>query len=194
MTRDYYDKYLCKPVGEFDFDPQTPKYRKFPDVCREHEGNTCCLHSHVNILKKKITKVKDEAFRLTPKCFDATKNVMCSVCDSDVGIHKKRGLCKDMCFTWYDLCMSDSFIIRGVNNSLDFPNYDDPPQLIRPLYEIVSTVDEFCERMGFPVFEDPYCYNGIPVASKVHLNNKQTFWQEMFTTPTNKSPLDWSVV
>jgi hypothetical protein len=88
--------------------------------------------------------------------------------------------------------MSDSFIIRG-DNSIDFPNYDDPPQLIRPLYELVFTVDEFCERMGFPVYEEPSCYNGIPVASRVHLNNKQTFWQEMFTWPTNKSPLDWSI-
>ena len=100
----------------------------------------------------------------------------------------------DLCYTWYDLCMSDYFVIRGAltNNSLDFPTLDDPPHLMNPLYEIVSDVEEFCERMGFPVFEDPYCYNGVPVASIRHLNKKY-HWQDMFTWPSNKSRLDWSV-
>ena len=116
------------------------------------------------------------------------------MCDSDVGIHRKRGICMDLCYTWYDLCMSDSFVIRGAvkNNSLDFPTFDDPPHLVAPLYEIVSEVEEFCERMGFPVYEEPYCYNGVPVASSRHLN-KKTQWQDMFTWPSNKSRLDWSI-
>jgi hypothetical protein len=90
--------------------------------------------------------------------------------------------------------MSDYFVNRGAktNNSLDFPTFDDPPHLMNPLYEIVSDVEEFCERMGFPVFEDPYCYNGVPVASIRHLN-KKNHWQDMFTWPSNKSRLDWSV-
>jgi hypothetical protein len=90
--------------------------------------------------------------------------------------------------------MSEYFVNRGAktNNSLDFPTFDDPPHLMNPLYEIVSDVEEFCERMGFPVFEDPYCYNGVPVASTRHLNKKYS-WRDMFTWPTNKSRLDWSV-
>lgn len=60
--------------------------------------------------------------------------------------------------------MSDNFVIRAPNNTLDFPNFDDPPHLIRPLYELVSEMEEFCERMGFDVYPDPHCYNGVPTA------------------------------
>ena len=99
----------------------------------------------------------------------------------------------DLCYTWYDLCMSDYFTIKGsaYNNSLDFPNFDDPPHTIYPLYEIVSDVEEFCERMSFPVYDDGQCYNGVPVASIRHLNRK-THWSEMFSWPSNKGAVDWS--
>lgn len=64
--------------------------------------------------------------------------------------------------------MSDEFVLRGEDNLLDFPNFDDSPDLVRPLFELVSNVEEFCDRMGFPVFEK--CYNGVAVASSRHLN------------------------
>jgi hypothetical protein len=83
--------------------------------------------------------------------------------------------------------MSDNFIIKGSQNSLDFPNFDDPPQLIRPLYELVSNPKEFCERMGFPVNDktESTCYNGVPTAQTLHLKKKSS-WAEMFNYPTNK--------
>lgn len=62
-----------------------------------------------------------------------------------------------------------------------------------PLFEIVSDAEEFCERMSFPVYDESVCYNGIPVASIRNLN-KKTHWSEMFTWPSNKSPLDWSTM
>ncbi len=161
-------------MNEFQFDPQTPKYRPFTETCKEHSGNTCCLHKDVMVIGSKLKRFKDEGFHLSPRCHEVTKSIQCSVCDSDIGIHKKRGICMDLCYTWYDLCMSDYFVVRGAssNNSLDFPSFDDPPHLVSPLYEVVSDVEEFCERMGFPVFEDPYCYNGVPVASIRNLNRK----------------------
>lgn len=77
-------------------------------------------------MKTRINKIKDESFRLTPRCLEVTKTVLCSVCDSDIvriietnlmqGVHKKRGLCIDLCMTWYELCMSDNFIVRGYGN------------------------------------------------------------------------------
>jgi hypothetical protein len=83
--------------------------------------------------------------------------------------------------------MSDYFTIRGgeYNNSIDFPNFEDEPHLIFPLFELVTEAEEFCERMSFPVYDDNVCYNGIPVASIRNLN-KKTHWSEMFTWPTNK--------
>lgn len=59
--------------------------------------------------------------------------------------------------------MSDDFVIRGEDNVLDFQNMDDSPNLFRPLFELVSGAEEFCDRMGFPVFKK--CYDGVPVAS-----------------------------
>lgn len=122
------------------------------------------------------------------------------MCDGDIGTHKKRGLCLDFCHTWYELCMGDNFLWRvspsSGNMTLDFPTYDDPPYLIRPLYEMVGDVEEFCERMGFPVveFEDPrHCFNGIPTASRLHLNGQKTHWYDMFTWPRNKAPLNWNL-
>jgi hypothetical protein len=52
--------------------------------------------------------------------------------------------------------MSDYFTNKGsnFNNSLDLPSFEDPPHMIYPLYEIVSDIEEFCDRMGFPVYED----------------------------------------
>ena len=131
---------------------------------------------------------------MSNRCLDITKQIQCSVCDSDIGTHKRKGICMDLCYTWYDFCMSDFFVIKGApyNNSLDFPTFDDPPHMINPLYELVSDVEEFCERMGFPVFEDGKCYNGVPVASTRHLN-KRNQWSDMFTWPSNKARLDWSV-
>ena len=192
-SKEFIDKYVCKQVNEFQFDPQTPKYRIFPDMCKEHSGNTCCLHKDVQVITSRVQRYKDEGFHVSPKCFDLSKQIQCSVCDSDIGVHKKRGLCADFCYTWYDFCMSDYFVVRGAayNNSLDFPKFDDLPHLVKPLYEIVSDVEEFCERMGFPVFEEPSCYNGVPVASTRNLNRK-IHWQDMFTWPTNKHRLDWN--
>ena len=31
---------------------------------------------------------------------------------------------------------------------------------------LVSDAEEFCIRMGFPVYDEPYCYNGVPVSYK----------------------------
>ena len=58
---------------------------------------------------------------------------------------------------------------------------------------MVADVDEFCERMGFPVYDEPWCYSGIPVASKIHLNKKQDDWRNMFTPVAGKAPLDWNL-
>lgn len=85
--------------------------------------------------------------------------------------------------------MGDHFIFK--NNSLDFPTWDDPPHLVRPLFELVSDVEEFCQGLGFPVVpgfeEGDRCYNGIPVADKLHLGKLgKTDWYEMFTGPANK--------
>lgn len=83
MTPEFYEDYICKSVGEFHFDPQTPKNREF-DFCKEQEGNTCCLHREVVVIKHRLLKAKDEALRLSPQCFEISKSVHCSLCDSDV--------------------------------------------------------------------------------------------------------------
>ena len=83
--------------------------------------------------------------------------------------------------------MSDNFVINPVNNSLAFPTFDDHPEIIRPLYELVSDVEEFCERMGFDVYPEPHCYNGVPVASKINFKKRKTGG-----TPRNKQPLHWT--
>jgi len=84
--------------------------------------------------------------------------------------------------------MSDFFVIRAPNNSLAFPNFDDHPATIKPAYELVSDAQEFCGRMGFQVEPDPACYNGVPVASRLHLRNKKRG-----DKPRNKVPVHWTV-
>lgn len=87
--------------------------------------------------------------------------------------------------------MSDFFVIRAPNNTLAFPTFDDHPETIRPAFELVDDSFEFCERMGFPVEPDPACYNGVPVASKLHLRNKNK--RATGDKPRNKVPVHWTV-
>ena len=36
-----------------------------------------------------------------------TEEIFCTVCDGDIGIHKKNGICTDICDSWYLECKLD---------------------------------------------------------------------------------------
>ncbi len=73
-----------------------------------------------------------------------TTKVYCSLCDADVGVGRKQGLCYDMCESWFDTCHSDYFVVDYLNNNkLTFASTQ-PTLKGRQLTELVSDAEEFC--------------------------------------------------
>ena len=64
-SKDFIDKYVCKSVNGFNFDNQTPKYRPFDGHCKEHGGNTCCLHKDDMAITARLNKYKEEGHHLS---------------------------------------------------------------------------------------------------------------------------------
>ena len=49
-----------------------------------------------------------DAYNLNPECQKMTEKVHCSVCDGDMGIAKKKGLCPNVCKAWHDSCQGET--------------------------------------------------------------------------------------
>ena len=58
------------------------------------------------------------------------------------------------------------------------------------LTDMVSDAEEFCIRMGFPVYDSPFCYNGFPTASKINLGKKKPSGSP--NHPRNKGTVGWT--
>lgn len=62
-----------------------PKNRQhLLDECVEHAGNTCCMMKHVDQITAKLNFIKVEE-AVSAECLARTREVMCSLCDGDVG-------------------------------------------------------------------------------------------------------------
>ena len=44
--------------------------------------------------------------------------VQCRVCDPDVGVGAKQGICPETCDRWYEDCKSDYFAFRELRGTL----------------------------------------------------------------------------
>ena len=101
----YDSKYLCKTVGDFQFREGLPKNRKHlftldEDLpCQNHAENTCCMTADIRKIFMRLNH-----YDISPKCKKMTENIQCSVCDGDIGIQKKTGICPDICDNWYQMC------------------------------------------------------------------------------------------
>eukprot|EP00347_Sterkiella_histriomuscorum_P005417 403356695 len=189
---EYYRKYLCKPTQEFNFEKVPPKARKQFKICQEHQQNTCCQHKDVKIIHEKINSTFYEGNKIQYQCKDITEKIFCSTCDGDIGIHKKKGLCYGFCETWFDLCHAELFVINpDLNNMLQFAT-EDTKLRANYLMNMINDAEEFCTRMGFQVYNEPHCYNGVPTGSIVNLNKQKPYWQQ--TKPKNKGSVDWSLL
>ena len=47
---------------------------------------------------------------LSEKCYLVTEEIICSVCDGDIGTHKKSGITPELCLSWYQNCEMDFLI------------------------------------------------------------------------------------
>ena len=156
--------------------------------------------SDVKIFKK-AEKIKDKWKGLTPMCKATTESVICSQCDGDVGIHKKTGICQDLCDSWYQMCSGDYLVpIHEDERSsaeagvwLDFLENDFTYiEKAKKPSEYVGNSREFCNGMGFPVNDNfPYCFSGVPAAKMLKLNQGKSGWKKEKNQATiKKSPKD----
>ena len=53
---------------------------------------------------KRVEKVKRKWAGLSSMCKATTESVICSQCDGDIGIHRKTGICQDLCDSWFEMC------------------------------------------------------------------------------------------
>ena len=54
---------------------------------------------------------------------------------------------------------------------------------------MVQDSEEFCYRMGYPVKEELYCYNGVPTASIIKMNEEKRAWNSKH--PENVATIKW---
>ena len=150
---------------------------------------------------KHVKRVKERWNGMSPLCKATTESVICSQCDGDIGIHKKKGLCEDLCDSWFTMCAGD-FIVpinedeRSSPNSevwLDFMENDfSNVEKARTATKYVTNSRDFCKGMGFPVNDNfPYCFSGVPAAKTLKLNQKKSGWKKDKNQATiHKSPKD----
>ena len=110
-------------------------------------------------------------YDISPKCKKMTESIHCSVCDGDIGIQKKTGICPDICDNWYQMCKQDSIEAIPESERSETTTWLDFGQELKlsEFTEIASSAD-FCEGMGFKVSEEPFCFNGVPTAEILKLN------------------------
>ena len=113
-------------------------------------------------------------------CKATTESVICSQCDGDIGIHRKTGICQDLCDSWFEMCSGDLIVPinedeRSQDEShvwLDFleNDFSNVDKAMTP-FDYVSNSRDFCKGMGFPVNDNyPYCFSGVPAAQMLKLN------------------------
>lgn len=73
--------------------------------------------------------------------------VSCSSCDPDVGTHKVKGVCEDLCNTWYESCRDGMYTSTKAYLA---PCYHTSLVCFK-LKEAVQSGREFCEQSGFTV-------------------------------------------
>eukprot|EP01066_Platyproteum_vivax_P004608 Platyproteum_vivax@DN1596_c0_g1_i1.p1 len=88
-------------------------------MCAEHEKRTCCTRQHTDVMVRTwFSIVSSLDSDISESCATATKKLMCSVCDGDVGLGvsvSQKGktsrvqLCSDFCNYWYSACENDYF-------------------------------------------------------------------------------------
>ena len=148
-------------------------------MCEEHAANTCCVLKDINRIIARLNFIqKQEQYNWSEPCLQTTRDMLCTNCDGDIGIGKRRGVCLDLCQNWYQVCKFDYFCDTlddwSVKGSLDFCT-DIEINESKQLRSIVGDGggELFCKRMGFTVGEHPTCYNGIPKAKTVPLTYRK---------------------
>ena len=101
---------------------------------------------------------------VSSRCLARTRDVMCSLCDGDIGTQRRKGLCHYVCYQWYQSCDREMFCDE------DFCTNEELPEG-KPLSEWGLSPTQFCEKMGYKVFEAPACYNGEPLAKTLTLQS-----------------------
>ena len=197
---------FCSSQGQFKFDPVPPvlKAKKAPkettmSFCTQFKMNTCCNRTHTDYALLRDRQVA--AARMNGECRRQTEYVHCSHCHPDVGTKKLKGICKSLCNKWYDACSIEFF--SGGSVSALTPCMD-TSLICSRLDTIVSSGLEFCERMGYVVFDsnnENACYDGsVPqtigapdpseiksVFTRYHTNYDQKYAQYIFAVA-------WTVV
>ena len=127
---------------------------------------------------------------MTTGCQIMVNEIHCSVCDGEIGLHKRRGICPDLCDQWYRSCKYD--MVTYSNKSVDFVLKDQNKDMKNETFHLVllqniTTPEEFCTAMGYEVNHNirgytkpnvPYCYDGIPTANRLKLNQGKKGWNK----------------
>ena len=145
-------------VGSLDglgFEDALPGVKEGLKLCRSYSGNTCCEEIHTNELLKIVRSA--EVAEFSAKCVAFTERVLCSACDPAVGVRSIDGLCLSICNEWYDACSAEFWEPKQVRPFPCLPN----ALVCSPLNTMVSSGEEFCALMNFPVaYTGEDCYDG----------------------------------
>ena len=92
-----------------------------------------------------------------------------------------------LCEQWYQACNSDTFCAIADEDpvsisSLDFCWDSSDGRVLRD----ITHAENFCWRMGFPVYREPLCYDGVPTASRIRAGaSKEEGWKPGASGKTN---------
>jgi len=66
---------------------------------------------HIDQISAKLNLIeKDLSMQpVSESCLAQTRDIMCSICDGDVGTQRRKGLCHYLCYKWYQTCESELF-------------------------------------------------------------------------------------
>ena len=215
------EEYLCKSSFDFEFDHILPKNRrslydtdkKLP--CQEHAANTCCTLHDARKIGFHLSKYQFE----NEKCKQMTEKVHCSVCDGDMGLQRKTGICLEFCRDWWSECQDESaFQIKPEDvtvsknsnetqvsfyRTLDFVKEGQEPKgevrKVRDFPLFSNDAEKFCNAMGFevnyPSESNVECFNGNPLASTFELNRShlEQRWVHSKQRPRSKRAIKKSV-
>ena len=102
------------------------------------------------------------------------------------------------CQKWYDACQLDTFCPVADEDQESISSLDfclDPTSEESGRLNELTHAENFCWRMGYPVYREPFCYNGVPTASRIRAgSNREEGWQPGGSGKSNTSVIAMTLV
>ncbi|GBG27235.1 Hypothetical Protein FCC1311_034572 [Hondaea fermentalgiana] len=126
-------------------------------LCSRFARKTCCSREQAAALYASWVGTQRAGF--APRCAEMFETVMCMPCDPEVGLGRKRIICKSTCDAWFDACKDEFFATTSaVAGDTLVPCLQDAV-VCSQLADFVPSGTALCATYGLSLGED-FCYDG----------------------------------